>query len=364
MDWKDLNRTDRIIVQQLDPAGLDSVIGELEGADLSSASIDAAYYSDTRTSGKLDVVGDGWQRGSFIRIVHQVPEWDYSHELGTYIVTDDGAQRENGIWRYSLTLQSILYALDLDRLVRPWTIAKNAMAMTAARQLIDQTNFEMDITGNDYKVKSAQVLESGTSRLSALFSLCQMASNRLDVDGHGRIKLGSYIVPSAKAPVWRIDLADPRGIALDGLSRSTDWLEMPDTVAVAHKYSDTANGKTVEREINAVAKVGSGSHQSAAVRGYSIVDFRDVSELSPRTAARAQQLAASYLASDSRELVEWELTTTYLPIWEGDVVELVVHDGDADYQGIRKCLVKGITLDLQPLRMRLTLKETASGDDE
>ena len=364
MDWKDLTRTDRIIVQQLDPSGLDSVIGELEGVELSKASLDAAYYSDTRTGGKLDVVGDGWQRGSFLRIIHEVPEWGYSNELGTYIVTDDGAQRENGIWRYSLTLQSMLYALDLDRLVRPWTIAKNAMAMTAVQQIIGQTNFELVRTGNDYKVKSAQVLESGTSRLSALFSLCNMAGNRLDVDGHGRIQIERYQTPASKAPKWRIDLADPRGIALDGLSRSTDWLEMPDTVAVAHKYSDTSGSKTVEREINAVARVGSGAHQSAAVRGYSIVDFREVTEMSPRTAARAQQLAASYLANDSRELVEWELTTTYLPIWEGDVVELVVHDGDIDYQGARKCLVKSITLDLQPLRMKLTLKETASGDDE
>lgn len=364
MDWRDLKRTDRIIVQQLNPSGLDSVIGELDGVDLSGGSIDAAYYSDTRTSGKLDVIGDGWQRGSFIRIIHEVPEWGYSNELGTYIVTDDGAERENGIWRYSLTLQSMLYALDLDRLVKPWTIAKNAMAMTAAQQILAQTAFESVFSGNDYKVKSAQVLESGTSRLSALFSLCQMASNRIDVDGHGRIQVKRYETPASKSPVWRIDLADTRGIALDGLSRSTDWLELPDTVAVAHKYSDTAGSKTVEREINAVARVGSGSQHSAAVRGYSIVDFRDVSEMSPRTAARAQQLANAYLVNDSRELVEWELTTTYLPIWEGDVVELVVHDGDINYQGARKCLVKSISLDLAPLRMKLTLKETASGDED
>lgn len=365
MDWKDLNRTDKIIVQQVSPSGLDDVIGELDGVDLSRASLDAAYYSDTRTSGKIDVMGDGWERGSFIRIIHEVPEWGYSHELGTYIVTDDAAERSNGAWRYSLTLQSMLYALDLDKLVRPWTIAKNAMALKVAQQVIGQTNFQLVTAGaRDYKHKTTSVMESGTSRLSSLFSLCKLANNRLDVDGHGRIVIPAYVNPADKTPVWRIDLSDPRGIALDGLSRSTNWLEMPDIVAVSHKYSATTNGKTVEREINATATVGGTAHQAKAVRGYSIVDFREISDMSPQTAARAQQLASSYLNADLREHIEWELTTAYLPIWEGDVVELIVHDGDADYQGTRKCLVKSISLDLQPLRMKLTLKETSSGDDE
>lgn len=361
MDWKDLKRTDRVKVYQVSPQNIDTIIGELDGADLSSASLDFAYYSDTRTSGKLSVVGEGWQRGAFLRIVHEVPEWDYARELGTYIVTSDNADRANGAWVYELELQSILYALDLDCLLRPWTIAQNAMARKAVSQLVGQTNFKLIDTGNDYKVKSTLVLDSGTSRLSALFALSQLANNRIDVDGHGRITIGKYIVPASKAASFRIDLADPDGIALDGLSRSTNWLEMPDTVGVAHRYTDSANR---EREINASATVGSGSHQAKAVRGYSIVDFREISDMSPKTAARAQQIANQYLAADTRELVEWELETTFLPITEGDVVELVVHDGDSDYQGIRKCLVKAQTIDLSTMRMRLTLKETASGDDE
>ena len=48
----------------------------------------------------------------------------------------------------------------------------------------------------------------------------------------------------------------------------------------------------------------------------------------------------------------------------GDVVELVIHDGMADYTGARKCLVKTCELDLGAMTMALTLKETASGDEE
>ena len=93
-----------------------------------------------------------------------------------------------------------------------------------------------------------------------------------------------------------------------------------------------------------------------------MTDFRSLSELSPQTVARAQQLANQYLKEQAAELITWELTTTYLPIWEGDVVDLVINDGMNAYRGVRKCLVKNIELDLATMTMHLTLKETASGD--
>lgn len=365
MDWRNLNRTDRIRVQQLDPANPAAVLGELDGVDLSGASLDAAYYSDTRTSGKLTVQGEGWQRGAFLRIIHEVPEWDYSRTLGTYVVTDDSATRSKGGWAYDLTLQSTLYALDQDRLLRPWTVAKNAMYITAAQQIAAQSAFTLDVTGaRDARAKSAGVFDTGTSRLSALFTLCQNTNNRLDVDGQGVITLRPYVSPANRPASFRLDLEDARGIVMDGISRSTDWLELPDTVAVAHRYSETVNNKTVEREIRASATVGAGASQTKKKRGYTVVDFRDLSDMSPKTAARAQQLAAQYLANDGVEQVEWDVETAYLPVWEGDVIELVIPDGDSAYTGARKCLVKSLTLDLATMRMQLTLKETASGDNE
>lgn len=368
-DWKDQTRIDTLKFEMVSPTNLTDVYGELDGVDLSGSSLDAAYYTDLRTSGTLAVRGDGWVRGSRIRITHEVPDWGYSNVLGTYYVTADPASRHHGEWSYELTLESALRGLSEDKLVRPWTIAKNAMALTAIRKCIGDAYLPYDVSGaNDMKVKTPQVLESGTTRLEALYSLCTLANNRVDVRSDGTITVKPYVLPSIKTPVFRIDLADPRGIAFDDLSRESDWLTMPDTAAVSYKYSDTVqkNGKseTVQREINAWAKVPTGVHQAHAVRGYTITDFRSLSELEPRTAVNAQKMADRYLKEDAAELVTWELTTTYIPIWEGDVVELVIHDGDPFYQGIRKCLVKAVTLDLHHMTMQLTLKETASGDDD
>lgn len=368
LDWKDLTREDKLTFLMVSPTNLNEIYGELDGVDLSSSSLDAEYYTDTRTSGSLTVVGDGWIRGSLIRVVHSVPAWGWTRTLGTYIVTNDEAKRENGVWKYKLTLQSMLFGLSTDLLVRPWTVAKNAMALKAMRDCLNAAAFKHTIVSgaNDYKLKTPQVMESGTSRLACLYSLCTMANDRLDVDGNGCVTVSKYVNPASKVPSARIDLSDPRGVAFDDLTRSTDWLQMVDIAAVSFKYSDSVKKgnktETVQREINAYAKVSSSMHQAHAQRGYTVTDFRSVSELTPQTAAQAQKLANQYLKENAPELVEWELTTTYLPVWEGDVVELVVHDGMEQYKGIRKCLVKGVSLDLGSMTMALTLKETASGD--
>ena len=368
LDWKDQTREDKLTFLMVSPTNLNEIYGELDGVDLSGSSLDAAYYTDIRTSGRIEVVGDGWVRGSLIRVVHDVPEWGWRKTLGTYIVTADDASRSNSVWRYRLNLQSMLFGLSTDRLVRPWTLAKNAKALTAMRQCMNDASYQYTIISgaDDYTVKTPLVIESGTSRLECLYSLCSMANDRIDVDGDGRVTISKYVKPQHKAASARIDLSDPRGLAQDDLSRSTDWLQMVDTVAVSFKYSDTVTkGKkteTVQKEINAHAKVSASVHQAHANRGYTVTDFRSLSELSPQTVARAQQLANQYLKEQAAELITWELTTTYLPIWEGDVVDLVINDGMNAYRGVRKCLVKNIELDLATMTMHLTLKETASGD--
>lgn len=363
-DWTDTSRTDKLVFEMVNPTDLNSSYGVLEGVDIDSVSLSGGYYTDTRTSGKLTVIGENWVRGSFIRIVHQIPEWDYSNELGTFLVTNDDRSRENGTWAYDLTLQSMLFGLSTDKLVRPWAIAKNAMMSKAAAQCLNAANRPYDFTGAaDFRFKGARVMETGTDRLAIMYALAKLANNRLDVDGHGNVTMTRYVAPASKAPVYRIDLHDRRGVAIDGLSGSTDYLEMPNIVGVCYKYNTTKNGKSVQQEINASAQVSSGNPHSGAVRGYNVVDFRELSEMSPATAARAQQLANQYLAADSIEHVEWQLSTIYLPIWEGDTVELVISDGEEAYQGVRHCLVKNVELKLSDMTMQLTLKETSSGDD-
>lgn len=352
---------------------LERVLGELDGVDLSGSSITAGYYTDTRVSAKLKIVGndsirtttDKWIRSSFIRIVHEVEGENYSNELGTFLVTNDGATREGATWVYELELQSMLYAISTDLFVEPWVRARGSSAMDCARRILQVTGRPYIERGAyDSRLKSTLVLESGKSYLQHLYTCMTAANNRVDVDGHGRVTLSPYVSPDAKSPLFTIGMDETRGMIEEGsLKRTTDYLKMVDTVAVSYKYNDDSGGESVEREINAYVKVPDSSPISHAKRGYSSTEFHSLNEMNPPTAARARELAKQYLANN-RESVEWQLNCAYMPIWEGDVIVLNVPDGVDVYAGARKCLVKNVDIDLSTMQMSLTLRETASGEEE
>ena len=366
MDWLDHRHSHRLVTTMVSQTNLDSPIGTLEGVVPSQSSVTASYYTDTRTSASLAYVGDGWVRGSLIRLTYEIPEWNYKRVLGTYHATQDPAERHNGQWHTTLELHSMLHAMSRD-VPKPMTLGKGASALAATKQILTAAKRPyLAPKAKDAKLKEPLVLESGTDQLKRLYALSKACDNRLDVDPHGRILVNPYQAPYAKAPVLSIDLGDPRGVALDGISRSSNWLEMPNRAYVSYKYSAevTKNGKKTTEQREIVEYVDATGSRSPSAVGWVITDVHSLSEMSPQTAARAQQLAREYLQNDSYEHVEWELDTTYLPIWEGDVVELVVRDGPEQYRGKRKCLVKNLELELQHFTMRLTLKEVRPYDDE
>ncbi len=364
-DWKDLRYKGELHAYMIPPTDLNDTYGELEGVDWSTLSITAQYYSDTRTSGSLTFVNTNWIPDSFIRIVYEVPERDYKRVLGTYAVTDAPETYENGQWKTTATLHSMLYTMSLDIAANRKTLKKNALYTTAMKSELLAADREYILEDAlEGRVSSTTVMPSGVSRLARMFTFCQNTNNRLDVDPEGRITVEPYTKPAAKSSKLTVDIEDERGLTMDGITRSTNYATVPTSAAVIYRYTEQVGGKSVEREISAVAMVSTASHQHQMHRGYNVVDLHTLSEMQPATEARAQKLALAYLANDGGEKVEWEFKMKYLPLWEGDVVDLVVSSGNERYSGTRKCLVKNITLTGPYLDMQLTLKETASGDTE
>lgn len=367
LDWLDQTREDELHAYLVSPTNPDDIFDELLSVDWAASSISCGYYTDTRTSGSLVFVGDNYKpRGAFVRIVYEVPAWGYTRELGTFAPIEDPTARQNGQWKTTLELHSMPYTMSLDIATCPMQISAGANILTAMEYELTQAGRAYVFKDpNAYIFAHPKIMETGKSRLSRLFELCTLSDNRLDVDGHGRMTIEPYVLPAKRPTVATIDLSDPRGIAYDSVTRSTDWLGMPTTAAVSYSYSDKdANGESVTREINAAVSVLATNHASKTVRGYNIVDFREITDLSPATAAAAQQLAKTYLERDAYEKIEWEITTKFLPVWEGDVVELLVPDGDPLYAGTRRCMVKNIDLSFPHMDMTLTLKETNTPDEE
>ena len=369
MDWKDLNRKGELHAYLISPNNLEIVEEELTGVDWSSLKITGAYYSDTRTSGSLRTHNANWNADDahtpFVRIVYEIPEWNYSRELGTFIVRNDPQEISDGTHRTDLELQSMLYALSLEYPEKKKAIAPGAFASTAMRSELNDAGLAYVFDGiNEYQVGTLSFLENGQSRLARMFTLTEMSNNRIDVDGHGTIRLNGYVEPNAKMATCRIDLNDPHGIVKDGIKRTSNYLQQPSEAVISYKWTEFVNGESVEHEITAKAEVRAGDHASVGARGYKITDFEQVNDLSPKTSERAWRLANEKLRKQSATKTEWQIRTTYLPLWEGDVVELFVPYGAKQYQGVRKCLVKNIELTGELLDMTLTLKETSGGDEE
>lgn len=362
-DWFDQTYTKNLIVEKVSPNNIDEVLGELVGIDRNSSTIDCGYYTDTRTSGNLTVVGDSYQRNQFLRIVIEVPEANHRRELGLYLVSKDPASRPMSEWVYELELQSMLYAMSTNISGRPWAVATNAKAIKAMQQMLTSCNRPYVNNGaTDYVFKSPKAFEAGGSYLSRLYALSEQAKDRIDVDGHGRVTISPYVNPSSKAPVMTLDVSDPMGI-IQSIGMSSDYLSVPSRVVVYCKYSEGSGSKAKETEV--IGQADAAGDLSEKVRGYVVTDFRDVPDMSPKTAAQANKLAKEYLDKASTELVEWEIETPYFPVWEGDVVDIIVRDGPSDYVGTRRCLVKNLSFtDLMYFGMKLTLKEVRSGDWE
>lgn len=343
MNWKDLNRKPRVWVEQLDPVSLQSR-GVLEGVELSSSSIKQGYYTDTRYSGSLTVVGEGWIPGSFVRIHLEIKEWNYSEILGTFLVVNAPRRLMNNVWVHTLELQSILYGLSTDIAPNDWVVAQNAKALTAAHQICNKTNRQyIDKTPHDYMLRDVKVLESGDSYLSHLFALCDLCNNRLEVDETGRVVFEPYVNPAAKSSSFEFDLEDPGGIVVDGIQGASDWLTVPDRAIVVYRYQENKQEKTI---------VGVADSSSIGYRGYIVADYKQLNDMTPATAYQAQLLAAQNLNAVSQVTSEYTLSTMYVPLHEGDVVDLLIPN-----ENRKKCLVKNLDINLQTLALSMTLKE-------
>ena len=363
-DWRDTARTDIVRVWSVQPSTLET-IGEVTGIDLAASSLSAGYFTDTRTSGKLAIFGNGPAKNQWVRITHEIPEWNFKETLGTYLVKDERFERDHGEWKRTLELQSTLYGLSTNLAHQPWALSEGASCLNAIRQLLKSCGSKyVESNPADAAVTQTFVMESGKSQLERLYDLCSRSGNRLDCNRNGYVSVSHYVNPAIKPACFTFDLADPRGIVEDKLTMNDTSLTRPTESVVRYKWTEGHESKkkgTHKTEKEAIGTAYAGGSQSADSRGFVVTDWTDVTDEHHED---LNELAKRSLARLSPDRIEWTLNTTYLPIWEGDVVNLVLKDGPVGYSGTRKCVVKSIDIDLRYCAMNLTLKETGSPDED
>lgn len=360
MEWYDLRVPGRMRAWLVEPRHPGNVLGELEGVKWDACSIECGYYIDLRTTAKL-VVQDGdwegrWDGRAWIRLTYEVG--DYETNVGTYIVVEDPYEQKNGRFEWTLSLKSVLHGLAVYKPEQPLTIKQGTYASTLLKKMFDYTGYPYSLAGlKEYRAERTFVLERGKSGLEWLFSVANYTGNRVDVTGAGIVTVGQRVPPAQIPQKFNLDLLDPRGLVIDGLTHSNDRLSTPGRVVIHHQVGSGDSAKDI------VAYADASGSASYAYRGYLSVDYQSVSDMSPETYQRALQLAKERLKEQSVTQEEWAFSIPSLPVWAGTGITLWPHD--AYYKGGRKCFVKSASisgLHLNRPTMRLTLKECASGD--
>lgn len=351
MDWS-VSHTNVVTACQIDPHSM-AVLGELSGFEPGGSSLTWGYYTDTRVSGKLKALNPNWREHALLRIVHAVPEWNYSNTLATMVVTEAPWSRAKGGTTVEYELHSALSMIEKDFLPYHYSIASGARSNDVFNKMLEDAGRPHRLLSgcNNYRYGSAKQYERGDSRLSDLFDIADASGNRLDVDGEGRITFAKYVTPKNITPSWSIDLADPRTTVLDGVSGGTEKYSEPTRVVVTFKGSESENGKTKEYDMAAYADRKSG--ETSAVRGYTLAKVESISDLNPKTQAALQAEADKRIPDEGGR--EWELQMLYAPIRIGQTVSLTFPDGPDE--GTHRALVKNVELSLGDMIIKLTLKE-------
>jgi hypothetical protein len=366
IDWsRPTKRKWKFKFELVPPNKLNDSYGELDNVDISSVSITEGYYTDTRIQGKLTYYGENPYRQAYIRIIATDTVSGYSEELGTFIPTSDDVTMEGSIVKTTLNLESVLYGISQQKLQSAWSLTAGGSSYTThlSQILSKKCNIELhsdfiNMTTPNGSIPSQAVTDAGSSVLALVFAICNTAKFRLSVNGHGEVWIHEYTAPSQRDPTFTITANSENSVVLDGVTRSSNYLEMASQVTV-HSKQTVDN---VEKEISST-QTGTG-RLSLAQRGYIVGKYYDLSDMSPFTQARADQLAKQHLSTAQNENIEWTLTTEYMPIYTGDVGYLEGLNDNYNYGAKKKVFVKSRDIDLATMTQKLTLKLASSNDTD
>lgn len=349
--WLSTYYTPQIRVYMVDPHNLDTVRGELSG--VTDCSLTFGYYSDTRVSGSISTVNDNYIGGSWLRIFVTIPEklamQDYT---GVYEIATLGVQSftsemipEGGESR-TYSLQSVLWMLSEDAAYTLFTIGANTPASTVLRNIASICQKEITFAPGfkDGWFGNPVAYERTDSYRSILSDVASASGNQLSVDSHGRLKVDPYINPSNREVDWSIDLDSESSIVLEPGYSDTDQTgeAYNRTVVMA-----TSNDQTIV----AASDAPSDDPISSAYRGWTRTKVHQVSEMSPFTQWRAQQLTDQYIYDDRNTGYSRTCTCLYWPAQEGEILEW------KQYGYTTKYLIQTIDADYSKWTVKLTLKE-------
>ena len=362
MRWDEVDHEWILDVTVVSQHDLSATISVLDGVDPSGCSVDEGYRTDTRASARVTTVvpegeSDGYVVDARLRITLSVPSRGWSRELFTGYVTNVQEDVEDGSVTRVYELDSTLFGIAKDLI--PWqvTCAAGASMLDAVRSLLDMARMPHSLDGAvDRRFGSAVCYERGDALLHMCYDLTG-STDRIDVDGHGRITVRPYKAPSQRAATRLIDDSDPTTLSIGAARRTSNAFERPGRgIVTASKSEQGPDGKSKSVTIAGWYDSPPESETSSARRGYTIAAKRGYEGASEHPTQDELNTEARQFWRDSQNIgAEWRRDVLYQDLHEGDVVNFTPHGRETV-----KCIVATCKTDFGDMTQSLTLEEVTN----
>lgn len=312
--WADTTHEPELIVEMVDPHNLDVSRGKLDG--VTNLTMTDGYYSNTKVSGSLTTIADNYIGGSWLRVRVD------GLEIATFGVQKvHPKQAPEKAEEKSYDLQSVLWMIDEDIWTPLYTIAAKTQASTILKNVADIVGKSLVLMPgfNDGWFGSAVAYEHTDSFRSILADVCSRYNDQLGVNGHGQITAGPYRDPASKEVSWPLDADDEKGIILDPGYEDEDATGSAYNRTIVIASSSDSNAQPIVASSDAPAS----DEISSSYRGWTRAKVHQVSEMTPYTQARAQQLVNQYKTDDRSKGKTRSCTCIWFPVKGGEVVDYI-----------------------------------------
>lgn len=340
-NWNKSGRVDSFYFEKISAKDINNSLGSLDCAVI-GGTLNFSYYSDLKVSGSLEVVNvrSSMSEEEYLIRIWYTPTLDGEKQkinLGTFYFTSD-LHYENGTYKGTLNLRSLLARHIDDVVVKKWSLSKNKRIAECYKDVFKALGGFPLINGvKNKKITKQHIFDVGTTPMEILQYIADYSNAEIVVNSLGQTVLQPYKSPVNKAKsISHIVTANSTSVIKAGLDITNSIKEIPNRVVCTYEQS---SGRTSTMYIGKAA-LDSKEKRSKQKIGRWITQYYQVTNLSKPYVKNLKAKAAKYLKSLNHKKIYYEFETYYQPIEIGEVIRLKYDDIDV------KGLVTDIDLDL------------------
>lgn len=351
-DWSSTELRHRLSVEMVDALRHSDMLGSLD-VNENNALVTNDITVNTISQASITCYDwSQWIENSWIRVVDEIPEYNYRNVLGTYFVYSEGRSWEYGSTAASPALYSSLKALSLDKIANPIFIGEGAPISRVFAAILDPfVDYSFAASCGEYYYTSPYVIDAGITKLDALKNTLSHVNWEYRLNGDSSLTFMPFVPYEARAITYTIDANAGDSFIYENTLKPEGTNRISPGRSIVVWKGDNSD----DEPVTAYADVPSSNPASPLRRGYIVSELHEVSDMNgDRTAENALIYARQFLERDAIVSRKWSMETLWFPMEVGDCVNF----RPPDEKNYVRTIVQSVDYDLSKWKLKLTLVET------